>query len=248
MYLLISSVLQQYFSMDEDFNDDDNEETESEDENMDTNDPEQPKRGRKRKSWEESSKDSKNRKTDDMMEKIRELASELGTSVFELCVFFGKRDADQNGDAELSRLFKQLNRSKPNGDPKISPLKALAIKKKLQISRNDYEELIRQLGTSNVFPSKDKVKKYEDSIRIELTEFLGGYKANLKDLLIKTIQRILESINYTGSCKKLKVKLSGGFDGSGSHIQRAGKMSNVNTRVRFIFKKFFQNMYALNII
>ena len=231
--------------MDEDFTDD-NDETDSEDENMDTNDPEQPKRGRKRKSWEESSKDSKNRKTDDMMEKIRELATELGTSVFELCVFFGKRDADQNGDAELSRLFKQLNRSKPNGDPKISPLKALAIKKKLQISRNDYEELIRQLGTSNVFPSKDKVKKYEDSIRIDLTEFLGGYKANLKDVLIQTIKRILESINYTGSCKKLKIKFSGGFDGSGSHIQRAGKMSNVNTRVRLISKLLFKNMYALN--
>ena len=96
------------------------------------------------------------------------------------------------------------------------------------------------------FPSKDKVKKYEDSIKIDLTEFLGGYKANLKDVLIKTIQRILESINYTGSCKKLKVKLSGGFDGSGSHIQRAGKMSNVNTRVRLISKLLFKDMYALN--
>ena len=211
-----------------------------EDDNMDNIDTEQRGPGRP--------KTNVMSQTDEIMDNIRNLATEMGISVCDLLVSFGKIEADQNGDIQLSKLFEQLNRLKANGEPKISPLKALALKKKIVIGRNKYQEIINMLGTHNVLPSKNMVKKYEDSIKIELTEFLGGYKANLKDILTKTIQRILQLKNYSGSCKKLKVKLSGGFDGSGSHIQRAGKMSTVNTKVRFILKELFRNMYALNIL
>ena len=201
-----------------------------EDDNMDNIDTEQRGPGRPK------TKTNVNSQTDEMMDNIRNLASELGMSVLDLLIIFGISEADQNGDTQLKKIFEQLKRLKANGEPNISPLKALALKKKIVIGRNKYQELINMLGLHNVLPSKNKVKKYEDSIRIELTPFLGGYKANLKDVLTKTIQRILLLKNYKGNSKKLKVKLSGGFDGSGSHIQRAGKMSTVNTKVRFILK------------
>ena len=109
-------------------NDDDNG-----DEDMDNDDTEQRKRGRPKKPWNESSKDSKNRKTDEIMDDIRQNATELGISVTALLLFLGKRDADINGDTQLSKLFEQLNRSKENGEPKISPQKAVALKKFLSV-------------------------------------------------------------------------------------------------------------------
>ena len=89
--------------MDEDYknDDDNNEETESEDENMDVDDIEHKKPGQPKKEWDKSSKDSKNRKTDALMENIRQTATDLGTSVSDLVIFLGKRDADINGDNEL---------------------------------------------------------------------------------------------------------------------------------------------------
>ena len=204
------------------------------DEDMDTVDIEQRKRarpGRPPNPWNKKSRDSKNQATDEIMDEIRNLATKLGCSVTDLALFFGKRDADQNGDRALSDLFEQLNRLKADSEPKISPLKALALKKSIVISRNKYQQMINMLGTHNVFPSKNMVKKYEDSIKVKLTPFMGGYKADLKDVITQTIQRILLSINYTGDSKKLTVKLTAGFDGSGSHVQRAGRMSNINTKV-----------------
>ena len=56
-------------------------------------------------------------------------------------------------------------------------------------------------------------------------------KADLKDAITKTIQRILLLINYSGNCNNLRVKLSVGFDGSGSHVQRSGRNAKVNTKV-----------------
>ena len=67
------------------------------------------------------------------------------------------------------------NRNGPNNQPKITPLRALAIKKKLNITRNQYEELIKMIG-HGVLPSKNSVKKFEDTIKIDLQPFLGGYK------------------------------------------------------------------------
>ena len=111
--------------------------------------------------------------------------------------------------------------------------------------------MINLLGQSNVFPSKNKVKEYEDSIKIEVTEFFGGYKADFKDAFTQTLLRILKLKNYDGDINKLIVKISAGFDGSGSHIQRAGRMSDINTKVRFLLKikikNFFQNMYVLKL-
>ena len=68
-------------------------------------------------------------------------------------------------------------RNGTNNQPKISPLRAVAIKKKLNISRNKYEELIKMIG-HGVLPSKNSVKKYEDTIKIDLQPFLGGHKVN----------------------------------------------------------------------
>ena len=215
---------------------DDNED----DNTMDNIDPEQRGPGRPKSNVESQ--------TDEIMDNFRNIATEMGMSVCDLLLFYGQKEAEKNGDILLTELFKQLNRLKVNGEPKLSPLKALALKKKLVMGRNKYQELINMLGHHNVLPSKNKVKQYEDSIKIELTPFLGGYKANLKDVLAKTIQRILQLKNYKGSSKKLKVKFSGGLDGSGSHIQRAGKMSTVNTKVRSILRNYFQDMYALNIL
>ena len=81
-----------------------------EDEDMDKDDPEQKKPGRPRKSWDESGIDSKKRKTDELLKTIRELATELGISFFDLIKFLGKREADIIGDRDVSELFKQMNR------------------------------------------------------------------------------------------------------------------------------------------
>ena len=99
--------------MDEDYknDDDNNEETESEDENMDVDDIEQKKPGQPKKEWDKSSKDSKNRKTDELMAHVRETAKDLGISVNRLILFLGKRDADINGDNVLSKLYQELNRN-----------------------------------------------------------------------------------------------------------------------------------------
>ena len=86
------------------------------------------------------------------------------------------------------------------------------------------------LGT-NFFPSRRNMAKYENSIKINLEPFMGGYKADLKDLITKTVQRILALVKYSGDTENLIIKLSAGFDGSGSHVQRAGRSANINTKV-----------------
>ena len=83
----------------------------------------------------------------------------------------------------------------------------------------------------NFFPSRRQMAKYENSLKITLEPFMGGFKANLKDVISKTVQRILLLQNYSGNTEKLTVKLSAGFDGSGSHVQRAGRNANINTKV-----------------
>ena len=110
-------------------------------------------------------------------------------------------------------------------------MRTVAMKRKLSIGRNTYIELVKTIGR-HALPTRSAVKKHEDSIKIKLTPFMGGYKADLKDAIIKTIQRILQlkNYNYTDS-SKFTVKISAGFDGSGSHIQRAGKDSGVSTKV-----------------
>ena len=84
---------------------------ESEDEDDDDEDIEQKKpRGRPRKSFNDSGIDSKKRKTDELLDTIRQTAIELGIGFHDLISFLGKREADIIGDRDLSELFKQLNR------------------------------------------------------------------------------------------------------------------------------------------
>ena len=206
---------------------------------MDNNDVEQKKRkrGPTKLPFNKSGKASKKRKTDDILAKNRQTAAELGIDLTQLIFYLGKRDADSKGDHALSKWFQeQLSNHGRNGQAKLSPLKALAMKKKLVASRNKYVDMIKLLPP-NVLPSKDKVKKYEDTIKIELKPFMGGYKCDFKDALNKTIKRILDLQNYKGNPEKLIVKLSAGLDGSGSHVQRAGRDSNLNTKVRFLYRK-----------
>ena len=223
--------------MDPDYNDEDDDDfdmEESDDEDIDTMDVEQRKRGRPKKNFSESSYDVQKRRTDEIMDYLRESAKELGISLNYLVNFIGRREANINGDDDLAKLFKELNRTgKADPDkPKLSELKALSLKKRLLLSRNKYHDLVQMLGHSNVLPSKDAVKKYEDKIKIKLEPFLGGYKADLKDAITKTVLRILKMKNYSDkNCKQLIVKLTAGFDGSGSHIQRSSKHAKVNTKV-----------------
>ena len=80
------------------------------------------------------------------------------------------------------------------------------------------------------------MSKYENTLKINLEPFMEGYKANLKDVITQTVQRILILQNYTGNSEKLIVKLSAGLDGSGSHVQRADRNANINTKVgNYIF-------------
>ena len=118
------------FDEDEDFIDDDSED-DDEEENMDKNDVQQKKKGRPKKTFNQSGKNAKKRKTDDILAELRQTASELGITFQQLILYLGKRDADSNGDDNLSKLFQELNRNGKNGQPKMSPLKALAMKKKL---------------------------------------------------------------------------------------------------------------------
>ena len=89
----------------------------------------------------------------------------------------------------------------------------------------------------NFFPSRRQMSKYELSIKIDLEPFMGGYKVDFKDAISKTVQRILELKKYSGNSENLTVKLSAGFDGSGSHVQRAGRNANINTKVGLDFKR-----------
>ena len=204
----------------------------SEDEDMDEIDVEQKRPGRPRKKFEESGYDSQKKQTNELLDTIRETATDLGVSVYYLVNFFGRREANINGDHELSDMYKELNRNDTNGQPKLTPKRALYLKKKLRLSGNYYLELVKELG-SNFLPSRRKMSEYENSIKIKLEPFQGGHKADLKEVLTQTIRRTLEAIKYQGEIEKLIVKLSAGFDGSGSHVQRAGRNSNVNTKVGF---------------
>ena len=118
----------------------------------------------------------------------------------------------------------------------MSPEKATAMKRNLKLGRNTYMEIVKNVGP-HALPSRYSVKKHEDSIKIPLTEFMGGYKADLKEAIRITIQRILKLKEFSDEdCAKLRVKLSVGFDGSGSHLQRAGKDSAINTQVFLILQ------------
>ena len=110
IYNIISSVLQ-YYSMDGDYNyDEETLETESEDENMDTDDPEQAKLGAPFKSFNNYGKYYQRKKTDEIMANIRQTALDLGISFNQLILFLAKRGADIDGDKLLSKLFEELNR------------------------------------------------------------------------------------------------------------------------------------------
>ena len=105
------------------------------------------------------------------------------------------------------------------------------MKRRLSVGRNKYVELVKDIG-KHALPTQSQIKKYEDMVKIKLTPFLGGHKADLREAIIQTIKRILELKNYSDKdISKLTVKISAGFDGSGSHVQRAGRESNINTKV-----------------
>ena len=72
----------------------------------------------------------------------------------------------------------------------MSPEKATAMKRNLKLGRNTYMEIVKNVGP-HALPSRSAVKKHEDSIKIPLTEFMGGYKAEFKEAIKITIQRIL---------------------------------------------------------
>ena len=85
----------------------------SEDETSDDDDDddnEKKKPGRPPNSWSKSGNDSKKRKTDELLNYIRETATTLGISFHDLISFLVKREANVTGDLELSDLFKGLNR------------------------------------------------------------------------------------------------------------------------------------------
>ena len=126
------------------------------------------------------------------------------------------------------------------------------MKRRLRVGRNTYVELVKDIG-KHALPTQSTIKKYEDSVKIKLTPFLGGHKADLREAITKTIQRILELKKY--SCKdisKLIVKISAGYDGSGSHVQCAGRDSNINTKVYLFricyFKKYGYTDMICNVI
>ena len=101
----------------------------------------------------------------------------------------------------------------------------------------------------NFFPSRRQMSKYENTLKVKLEPFMGGFKANLKDVITQTVKRILKLKNYSGNSETLTVKLSAGFDGSGSHVQRAGRNANINTKVEnYIYTlKECHNVYALEV-
>ena len=121
------------------------------------------------------------------------------------------------------------------------------MKRNLRISRNVYTELVKTIGP-HALPTRSAIKKHEDKIKIKMSPFMGGHKADLKDAITKTIQRILQLKNFSDKdCSKLSVKMSAGFDGSGSHVQRAGKDSEINTKVFLIlyYYNILKNVDAL---
>ena len=102
--------MQYYSTDDEDYNDEDESESDEEDENMDIDDPEQAKLGAPFKSFNNYGKYYQRKKTDEIMGNLRQTATDLGISFNQLILFLAKRDADSNGDIELSKLFEGLNR------------------------------------------------------------------------------------------------------------------------------------------
>ena len=79
---------------------------------MDDVDVEQRGPGRPRKEFKNASYHTQKSQTDEGMEYLRQLATDLGISVTYLINFYGKRQANINGDVELSKLFEELNRYK----------------------------------------------------------------------------------------------------------------------------------------
>ena len=122
------------------------------------------------------------------------------------------------------------------------------MKRRLSVGRNKYVELVKDIG-KHALPTQSQIKKYEDKVKIKLTPFLGGHKADLREAIIQTIKRILELKNYKDKdVSKLTVKISAGFDGSGSHVQRAGREANINTKVYLDYLStyaVFKNVDAL---
>ena len=107
------------------------------------------------------------------------------------------------------------------------------------MSRNEYVELRDNLnGKPVILPSKHAIKDYLDEIGPPLTEHMDGVKGNFSDLLERSIQRILKSIDYQHEYQRLSIKLVTGFDGSGSHKQKGGKAlkKGINTKNKILGK------------
>ena len=104
-------LFHEFYSVDQDYDVEMEEEIEdSEDDNMDKNDDEQKGPGAPKISFKKSGYDSQKIQTNELLDKIREGATDLGVDVHYLVNFFGRREANINGDRALSEMYKELKR------------------------------------------------------------------------------------------------------------------------------------------
>ena len=172
------------------------------------------KRGRPKKSFLDSKSSSKRAKLDPLLELLREAARGMNIHFDHLLYFLGKRNAYQNGFFDEAQFYQDLLQ---NGIDttfnKISVERALFLKEKLRLSRNKYETLYQ--AVEGVFPTRHSLEKYCKDLKVPLSDFMDGKKANFSQSMAKTVERLIEAEQYVpdDDTTSFKIGFTVGFDG-----------------------------------
>ena len=174
---------------------------------------------KKRKTFDELSSATKRARTSDLYEHLLQTAKSQDISPGRMAAYLGSRSTYMS-DKALSHSFQSLYDGSKTLN-KIDSTLAVYLKEHCQIGRSVYTDLRLLLQKHVEFPPYNELAALVKNILPDLISYDHGVRAGFKDLLLRTLGRILSR----SSTKLLPTTISSGIvcqvkvgiDGSGSH-------------------------------
>jgi hypothetical protein len=177
---------------------------------------------RKRKSFDDVGSRTKRRKTDEIFDLIQNEALKLNVSTVQLIAYLGYRASHQENKT-LSATFRKISEGVQTEDRKSVPLNlCMYIREQCELGKKTWTDLRLLLKPYVILVPYGQTSLAAKSILPSFTAFHHGLKADLLEVVTKTLERLPESV--TEKIKSLDINASGivanfscGADVSGSH-------------------------------
>ena len=174
---------------------------------------------KKRKNFDDLSSTSKRARTSGLYDQLLKTAESENVSPARLAAYLGFR-ASYMSNKSLAHSFQSLFDG-ANSLNKVDTTLAIYLKEHCQIGRSVYTDVRLLLRKQVEFPPYHELSSLVKNILPTLIPFEHGVRANLKEILRGTVERILSSYTQiftddtisTGIVCQVKI----GIDGSGSH-------------------------------